>query len=122
MEIIIFKYIYIFIFLLISSNSFSNKELDGVASWYSGYKITASGEKYKTYKDLDKSLTAAHKTLPFNTKVKVTRLDNKKSVIVRINNRGPFIKGRVIDLTKDAAKKLDMIDCGICKVKIEVIK
>jgi len=91
----------------------------GVASYY-GYqwhgRVTANGEKLNIY-----ALTAAHKYLPFNTLVKVTDLDTKKSIIVRINDRGPYIRGRVIDLTDSAAKKLGILHKGIARVKIEVI-
>lgn len=66
-------------------------------------------------------LTAAHPTLKFNTMVMVTNLDNGKSVIVRINDRGPFVKGRVIDLSYAAAKLLDMIDPGVAPVKLEIL-
>ncbi len=62
------------------------------------------------------AMTAAHRTLPFGTKLKVTNKRNGKSVIVRINDRGPFIKGRVIDLSKAAAKKLGFIDKGVAKI------
>jgi len=91
----------------------------GFASYY-GHKwhgrTTANGEKLNIY-----ALTAAHKFLPFNTLVKVTDLDTKKSIIVRINDRGPYIRGRVIDLTDSAAKKLGIVHKGIARVKIEVI-
>jgi rare lipoprotein A len=63
-------------------------------------------------------MTAAHKKLPFGTKVKVTNLDNGKTIKVRVNDRGPFISGRIIDLTRSAAKKLDMLAAGVAKVKI----
>ena len=66
-------------------------------------------------------MTAAHKTLPFNTKVKVTNLSNGKSVIVRINDRGPFVKGREIDLSKGAAVKIGMIKSGTAKVSLEIV-
>jgi rare lipoprotein A len=93
---------------------------EGTASWYGRKfhgKKTASGEKY----DMNK-LTAAHRTLPFGTKVKVTRLDNNKSVVVRINDRGPFVEGRIIDLSRAAAKKLDMLESGTASVRIKVVK
>jgi rare lipoprotein A len=67
------------------------------------------------------ALTAAHKTLAFDTNVRVTRIGNGKSVVVRINDRGPFVAGRIIDLSYAAAKKLDMLDDGVAKVKIEVV-
>ena len=76
---------------------------EGIASWYGPNfhgKYTSNGEIYNMY-----ALTAAHKTLPMNTIVKVTNLNNGKSVIVRINDRGPFVKGRIIDLSYTAGKK-----------------
>jgi len=91
----------------------------GLASFYADKfdgRITASGEIFNQNK-----MTAAHRTLPFGTKVKVTRIDNKKSVIVTINDRGPFVNNRVIDLSKSAAKKLDFISSGVTRVKIEVV-
>jgi len=91
----------------------------GYASWY-GKKFhgrpTASGEIFNMYK-----LTAAHRTLPLGTYVKVTNLSNGKSVIVKINDRGPYVKGRIIDLSYMAAKKIGMVKKGVQKVKIEVI-
>ncbi|MBP6125091.1 MAG: septal ring lytic transglycosylase RlpA family protein [Leptotrichiaceae bacterium] len=92
----------------------------GIASFYGGKwhgKRTANGEIFDTY-----SLTAAHKTLPFNTKVKVTNLNNGKSVIVRINNRGPYSKGRVIDLSTAAFTKIERKSKGITRVKLEIIR
>mgnify|MGYP001551689512 CR=1 FL=1 len=92
----------------------------GQASWYGpGFngKPTASGEKFDMHK-----LTAAHKKLPFGTKVRVTNLNNNKRVIVRINDRGPFKKGRVIDLSKKAAMQIDMINDGVVPVKLELVK
>jgi rare lipoprotein A len=88
----------------------------GMASYYAesyNGKKTANGEIYQS-----SQLTAAHKKLPFGTKVKVTNLANGKSVKVRINDRGPFITGRIIDLTKAAAKKIDMVAAGVVKVEI----
>ncbi len=92
---------------------------DGVASWYgpkfNGRK-TASGEVYNMHE-----LTAAHKTLPMNSLVTVTNLDNKKTVTVRINDRGPFIDDRIIDLSLAAAKKLDLVRNGTGSVRVTVI-
>lgn len=88
----------------------------GMASYYADKYIgrkTSNGEKFRQNK-----LTAAHKTLPFGTKVKVTNLSNGQSVKVRINDRGPFIQGRIIDLSKKAAKKIDMVNSGVAKVTI----
>lgn len=79
----------------------------GRASWYALYSKTASGERMNP-----SAMTAAHRSLPFGTKVKVTNKKNGKSVVVRINDRGPFIKGRVIDVSKGAAQKLGFISAG----------
>lgn len=92
----------------------------GVASFYGGRwngRRTASGEIFNTSK-----LTAAHKTLPFGSKVKVTNLSNGKYVVVRINDRGPFIKGRVIDLSYAAFSVIESVNKGITKVKLEILK
>ncbi len=91
----------------------------GIASYYSDSfqgRETANGESYDKNK-----LTAAHKTLAFGTYVKVTRLDNKRSVTVRINDRGPYIRGRIVDLSRKAAEALDLINDGHANVKIEVV-
>jgi len=91
---------------------------EGAASYYANSlngNPTASGEPY------DKSaFTAAHRTLPFDTMVKVTNLDNDKSAVVRINDRGPHTKNRVIDVSGAAAKQLGIIDSGTAKVRLEV--
>lgn len=92
---------------------------NGKASFYGerwNGKKTANGDIFNT-----SLLTAAHKTLPFGTIVKVTNEDNGKSVIVKINDRGPFIKGRVIDLTKAAFSSIESINKGVTKVKLEII-
>jgi len=83
----------------------------GSASWYALHSRTASGEKMNP-----KALTAAHRSLPFGTKVKVTNQRNGKTVVVRINDRGPFIKGRVIDLSKAAAGVLGFVGSGHTKI------
>ncbi len=92
----------------------------GKASFYANKfenKITASGEVYKH------SLpTAAHKTLPFGTMIKVTNLSNNKTAIVKINDRGPFVENRIIDVSKSVAIELDFVNDGITEVKIEVIE
>jgi len=80
-------------------------------------KVTANGETYDMY-----GLTAAHKTLPLNTLVRVTNLDNKKSIILRINDRGPYAKGRILDCSYGAAVKLGFVGIGTAKVKIEIIE
>lgn len=94
-------------------------EAKGVASWYGGKfhrRKTASGERYNMY-----AMTAAHRTLPFNTKVKVTNVSNGKETTVRINDRGPFVKGRIIDLSRAAARELDFENEGITEVHIQVV-
>jgi len=92
----------------------------GKASWYSikcnGGTHTASGKRLN-----DWAMTAAHKTLPMGTKVRVTNKENGRSVIVTITDRGPYIKGRIIDVTKGVAHKLDFITDGIVPVKVEVL-
>ncbi|MBI2995406.1 MAG: septal ring lytic transglycosylase RlpA family protein [Candidatus Melainabacteria bacterium] len=91
----------------------------GHASWYGSKwhgKRTSSGEKFSKNK-----LTAAHKTLPFNTMVLVTNLKNNKSVMVRINDRGPFIRDRIIDLSEKAAERIDSKKEGIAYVKLQVL-
>ncbi|WP_026770140.1 septal ring lytic transglycosylase RlpA family protein [Asinibacterium sp. OR53] len=88
----------------------------GVNDGFNGRK-TANGEIFNTYR-----LTAAHKTLPFGTVVKVTNLSNGESVKVRINDRGPYIKGRIIDLSAKAAEKIDMTSKGIAQVKLSYKK
>ena len=99
--------------LSITTSIFTNNQAEasaaqcGKASWYALYSRTASGEMMNPAK-----LTAAHKTLPFGTKLEVTNRNNGKSVIVRINDRGPFIKGRIVDLSKAAAGKIGMIRSG----------
>ena len=88
----------------------------GLASWYGpGFagKPTASGETFRPWKK-----TAAHKTLPLGTVVRVTREDNGRSVRVVINDRGPYIDGRIIDLSRRAARRVDMLDDGVAKVRV----
>ncbi len=94
--------------------------ITGVSSFYAEDfhgKITANGETYDMY-----GLTAAHKTLPFNTLVKVTNLDNDKSLTLRINDRGPYAKGRILDCSYGAAVKLGFVGQGTARVKINVIE
>lgn len=94
-------------------------KMEGIASWYGPEfygRRTASGEVYT-----GNDLTAAHNYLPLNTYVKVINLENGKSVMVRINDRGPFVKGRIIDLSYAAAKKIDMIEKGTAPVRLRII-
>ena len=92
----------------------------GIASWY-GYNFKgvkmANGRRYNPA-----DFTAAHRTLPLGTLIRVTRLANGRSVVVLVTNRGPFVKGRIIDLSTAAARKLDMIRSGITHVRIERIE
>lgn len=91
----------------------------GTASWYGQYfegKPTASGEPYDMH-----DLTAAHPTLPLGTFVKVTNLRNGRSVIVRVNDRGPVVDGRIIDLSYNAAKAIDMKSRGIQRVRLDLV-
>jgi rare lipoprotein A len=93
---------------------------EGKASYYSnklhGRKM-ANGQPYHRGR-----LTAAHRTLPFGTKVKVTNLQTNKTVKVKITDRGPFVKGRILDLSEAAARRLNYIDAGIVPVKVKVVK
>lgn len=94
-------------------------ETVGVASWYGDDfhgRPTSSGERYNMY-----LLTAASRTLPLGSRVKVTRVDNGRSVEVKINDRGPFVEGRIIDLSYGAARRLDMIEKGLALVRLEVL-
>lgn len=98
----------------------SGHHFSGIVSWYSvktnGGTKTASGEKFT-----DSGHTAAHKTLPFGTMVKVTNLSNEKSIVLRVIDRGPFTKGRVLDVSIGAAKKLDFAGRGITRCLVEVL-
>lgn len=96
------------------------KTQKGLASWYGDAyqgRDTASGEPF----DMN-AMTAAHKKLPFQTLVRVKNLRNGRDVVVRINDRGPFIRGRIIDLSKAAAREIDMIEDGVVPVKLKVLK
>ena len=92
----------------------------GIASYYGKKfhrKLTANGQRFNMYK-----VSAAHKTLPLGTRVKVTNLNNGKSIRLTINDRGPFKKGRILDLSYKAAQKLGFVNEGTTKVRIDVIK
>ena len=91
----------------------------GTASYYAHKyhgRTTASGEVFDMHK-----MTAAHRTLPFGVKVRVTNLTNNRSIVVRINDRGPFVRGRIIDLSLAAAQRLDFVTAGLTQVKIEIL-
>jgi len=90
---------------------------EGIASWYGGKfhgRKTSSGERYDMY-----ALTAAHRTLPLGTIVRVTRTGNGRSIVLKVNDRGPFIDGRIIDLSYGAARRLRMVEDGLANVVVE---
>lgn len=92
---------------------------EGIASWYGpGFEgnLTANGEVFDSG-----LLTAAHQTLPFDTLVRVTNLNNGLAVVVRINDRGPFVGGRIIDLSRAAAERIDMLGSGTAPVRLELL-
>ena len=110
----------ILLIVLFSLMSFKINDIISKASWYGEThhgRITASREKYNMY-----DYTAAHKTLKFGTKVKVTNVNNGKSVIVCINDRGPFIKGRDLDLSKMAFKQISNLEVGVISIKYKIVK
>lgn len=93
---------------------------EGIASWYGGKfnnRKTASGERFN-----QNAITAAHKTLPLGTKVIVTNIDNGKQLVIKINDRGPYSKNRILDVSKQAAVKLGMIERGTSRITLEVPK
>jgi rare lipoprotein A len=97
-----------------------SKVISGSASWYGGQfhgRKTANGERFNMH-----DLTAAHRSLPFGTKVRVTNQKNGKSVVVRINDRGPFVGKRVIDLSRGAAQAVSMVSSGVAPVKLQVLR
>jgi rare lipoprotein A len=89
----------------------------GIASFYTEDQQTASGEKFDT-----NDLTAAHPTLPFGTRLRVTNVATGHSVTVRVNDRGPYVPGRVVDVSHSAAEALGMVESGITKVKLDVVQ
>ncbi|NOQ16456.1 MAG: septal ring lytic transglycosylase RlpA family protein [Methyloprofundus sp.] len=113
-----FSYLIFASLCAISSQSIAAEE--GIASYYADKyhgRKTASGALYDKNK-----MTAAHRTLKFGTKVKVTDLKNNKSVVVTVNDRGPYSKKRIIDLSYVAAKKIGLIKAGLSKVRVEIVK
>ncbi|MBK5279135.1 MAG: septal ring lytic transglycosylase RlpA family protein, partial [Bacteroidia bacterium] len=112
------KLLYVLLFHMMAISALAQTQT-GKASFYADKfegSPTASGEKYKHAK-----LTASHKTLPFGTKLRVTNIANNMSVEVVVNDRGPYVDGRIIDLSKSAAEKLGFISQGLTEVKIDVI-
>ena len=99
---------------------YTREQMDGIASWYGpnfNGKKTANGETYD-----QNQLTAAHKILPLGTMVKITNLNNNKQVIVRINDRGPYVGNRIIDCSKKVAIKLGFLERGTTSVKLDIVK
>ena len=94
----------------------TGKSFTGIASFYKSGKVTANGEAFRPH-----GMTAAHRTLPFGTKVRVKNLRNGRSVVLRINDRGPFIGRRVIDVSLGAAKRLGMVHSGVAKVRVDIL-
>ena len=91
--------------------------MHGLASFYSDDQETASGERFDRHR-----LSAAHPSLPFGTRLRVTNVRNGRSVTVRVNDRGPFVHGRVIDVTSAAAEALGMVDVGVAKVTLDIVR
>jgi rare lipoprotein A len=89
----------------------------GVASFYTAGTLTANGERFDT-----NQLTAAHPTLPFGTRLRVTNVATGQSVTVRVNDRGPFTRGRIVDVSYSAAESLGMVGNGVAKVKLDVVQ
>jgi len=114
------RYFFLSIILIIFSITIHTHQLNGKASWY-GPKFhgnkTANGEIFDMY-----SISAAHKTLPLGTYVKVENLDNNKTIRVRINDRGPFVKNRIIDLSYGAAKEIGLVNKGTANVRLTILK
>lgn len=109
----------VLLFVILANSLMAQITEIGLASFYADKyhgRVTASGDIFDQEK-----LTAAHRTLPFGSKVKVTNLENNKSITVSINDRGPFVNDRVIDLSKIGARKLEFVSKGVVKVKIEVL-
>jgi rare lipoprotein A len=105
--------------LVVCAGLWADPEMEGLASWYGGKfhgRLTSSGEVFDT-----NTLTAAHRLLPFGTLVKVTNLDNGLSTVVRINDRGPFVEGRIIDLSRAAADQIGMLGEGVARVSLEIV-
>jgi rare lipoprotein A len=92
------------------------KSMVGMASYYKHGRLTANGEHFNPM-----GLTCAHRSMAFGTKLRVTNLKNGKSVVVRVNDRGPFIRGRILDLSLGAAKIVGLTGSGVGRVKVEVI-
>ncbi len=113
------KIVALILLLAVAAVALAEPDLEGLASWYGGKfhgRVTSSGEVFDT-----NQMTAAHKTLPFGTLVKVTNLDNGLSAVVRINDRGPFVEGRIIDLSRAAAEQIGMVGQGVARVSLTIV-
>ena len=93
------------------------REYTTTASWYKHGKVTANGERFNPY-----GLTAAHRTLPFGTKLRVTNISTNRTIIVRINDSGPYKLGRGLDLSLGAAQRIGMFAIGVTKLKIQILE
>lgn len=103
----------------VTANSGIGHVQKGIASFYHDSlhgRKTASGQVYNKHR-----LSAAHKTLPLGTRIRVTDTQTGRSIIVRVNDRGPFVKGRIVDLSKEAARELGIVDRGIARVDLKVL-
>jgi rare lipoprotein A len=100
-----------------ASNTSRHVASHGVASFYTAGTLTANGERFDT-----NQLTAAHPTLPFGTRLRVTNVATGQSVTVRVNDRGPFTRGRIVDVSYSAAESLGMVGNGVAKVKLDVVQ
>ena len=117
--IIIFYSFFLFIFSFLILTSFSVGEYNGKASYYGKShhgKTMANGKKFNMY-----ALTAAHKTLKFGTKLEVTNVKNDKTVIVEVTDRGPFVPGRILDLSQEAFSRIANVSTGVIKIKYKVL-
>jgi rare lipoprotein A len=113
------KTVAIILLLAGAAVALAEPDLEGLASWYGGKfhgRLTSSGEVFNT-----NEMTAAHRTLPFGTIVKVINLDNGRSAIVKINDRGPFVEGRIIDLSRAAAEEIGMVGQGVARVSLTIV-
>jgi rare lipoprotein A len=110
------RYLLVFLFFAVFVSPAAGAEQCGSASWYALHSQTASGEMMNP-----SALTAAHPNLPFGTMIKVVNCANGRSVVVRINDRGPFVKGRVLDLSRAAAEMLGFRRAGHTKVCFEIV-
>ncbi len=118
-KIITYSIILAFVVLCPLAGAQDSSTQVGRASWYGKKhhgKRTANGERFDMH-----ALTAAHRTLPFGTRIRVLNLSNGREVVVRINDRGPYVKKRIIDLSHRAAKDIGMLRQGVARVKIEII-